>query len=188
MLPQGYYVSGLQIALAQENQPEAERLAATLQRMLHAESGSQWLKLWVESSLHDDPSLLREVARFIGEEEENWPEPSIHGVMFLSERGVPLPRAIFERFAAIPRAGHVDYLQRIVAIAQALADQDDERLAAAIETAEAHGLVPHAARMRIFLAQRTGDFSHLALARPVLERLSDRQFLRRLDEVAAALR
>jgi hypothetical protein len=41
--------------------------------------------------------------------------------------------------------------------------------------------------MRIVLAQMTGDPAPLAQARPVLERLQDRQFLRRLEEVTATL-
>ncbi len=41
--------------------------------------------------------------------------------------------------------------------------------------------------MRIVLAQRTGDCTQLERTRPVLERLEDRQFLRQLEEVAAAL-
>jgi hypothetical protein len=42
-------------------------------------------------------------------------------------------------------------------------------------------------RERFVLAQRTGDRSHLERARPVLELLGDRQFLQRLEEVAAML-
>ena len=187
VLPQGYYVSALQMAIAQENQPEAERLAATLQRMIRADSGSEWLQTWIEATLHDDSSLLRDLTRSISGEGENWPERSIHPIMFLSERGIPVPRDLLDRFAAHPRARYVDYLQRTIEIGEALAAQDDQRLAAAIQNAEAHGLAPHAARMRIVLAQRTGNSTHLAQARPVLERLGDRQFLRRLDEVAAAL-
>jgi hypothetical protein len=41
--------------------------------------------------------------------------------------------------------------------------------------------------MRIVLAQRTGDHEPLERARLVLERLGDRQFLHRLEEVAATL-
>jgi hypothetical protein len=41
--------------------------------------------------------------------------------------------------------------------------------------------------MRIVLAQRSGDPTQLERARPVLERLGDRQFLRRLHDTAAAL-
>ena len=48
---------------------------------------------------------------------------------------------------------------------------------------ETHGFVLHVAHMRIVLAQRTGDRMLLERARPVLERLGDRQFLRRLEEI-----
>jgi hypothetical protein len=150
-------------------------------------SGSHWLNSWIEADLRDDPSLLGDVTSLLSREDVSWPERAIHSVMFASERGVPLPPVLFERFSAQPRAHYVDYLQRIIKIAEALAAQDDERLAAAIDEAEAHGLVPHAARMRIVLAQHTGDSTQLEHARPALERLGDRQFLRRLDEVAAAL-
>src|SRR5215472_14696458 len=109
-------------------------------------------------------------------------------VMFVSERGVRTEpdflRGPWERTPAV----HVEPLNRAVAIAEALAVGDDNELAAAIDAAEAHGLLPHAARMRIVLAQRTGDRAPLERARPVLERLGDRQFLRRLDEVQRALK
>jgi len=62
------------------------------------------------------------------------------------------------------------------------------RLAATIDAVEALGRVPDSARLRIVLAEMSGDPSPLDLARPVLERLEDRQFLRRLEEVAASLR
>jgi len=78
-------------------------------------------------------------------------------------------------------------LTRMVEIAEALAQEDDVRLSVAIEEAEADGLIPHAARLRIVLAQRTGDRTHLERARLMLEQLGDRQFLRRLEKVAAGL-
>lgn len=68
-------------------------------------------------------------------------------------------------------------------IAQALLDNDNTRLAQAIDDAEAHQLIVHAARMRVVLAQRTGDRSQLERARTVLERLQDRYYLRKLEEV-----
>jgi hypothetical protein len=40
--------------------------------------------------------------------------------------------------------------------------------------------------LRIVLVRRTGDPTPLALARPVLERLGNRKFLRRLDGVRDA--
>jgi hypothetical protein len=72
-------------------------------------------------------------------------------------------------------------------IAQALHDNDNVRLAQAIDDAEAHELIVHAARMRVVLAQRTGDRSQLDRARTVLERLQDRYYLRKLEEVEAAI-
>ena len=73
-------------------------------------------------------------------------------------------------------------------VATALTSGDDVQLAAAIEAAEARHLVPLSARARIVLAQHTGDRAQLERARLVLEALGDRQFLRRLEEVAAALK
>ncbi|HZO74801.1 MAG TPA: adenylate/guanylate cyclase domain-containing protein [Ktedonobacteraceae bacterium] len=73
-------------------------------------------------------------------------------------------------------------------IAQAILDNDNEQLAQAIDESEEHRLVVHAARMRVVLAQRTKDLSQLERARPVLERLGDRHFLRRLEEVEAVLK
>jgi hypothetical protein len=106
--------------------------------------------------------------------------------MFLSEHGVPASRAVLTRvpFNAL---GKADQAMRCVEIAEALLASDLARLATAIDEAEAHGLIVHAARMRIVLAQRSGEQAPLSRARPVLERLGDRQFLRRLEEVADAL-
>ncbi len=106
--------------------------------------------------------------------------------MFLSEHGVPASRAVIVR---VPSAylGTADVALHCVEIAEALGTSDLARLARAIDEAEAHGLILHAARMRIVLAQRMGEQAPLSRARPVLERLGDRQFLRRLEEVAEAL-
>ena len=73
-------------------------------------------------------------------------------------------------------------------VAEAVTSGEGARLAAAIAAAEAAHYVPLAARVRIVLAHQTGDASQLERARPVLERLGDRQFLRQLEEVQAALR
>ena len=62
--------------------------------------------------------------------------------MFLSERGLPLPQTLRDLFAAGPEMRYIDYLHRCTQIAEALAAQDDERLAAAIQEAEAHNLIP----------------------------------------------
>jgi hypothetical protein len=106
--------------------------------------------------------------------------------MFLAERGVVLDasaRGVLQKI----RERHMDALDRCVEIVQAVTAADPVWLRRAIDEAEQSGLVPHAARMRILLAQMTGDKGPLQEARPVLERLRDRQFLRRLEEVEAAL-
>jgi hypothetical protein len=74
-----------------------------------------------------------------------------------------------------------------LAIAQALATNNLAALARAIEEAETAGHLPHAARMRLILAQRSGDRQQLERARPLLERLGDRRALRRLAEIETHL-
>jgi hypothetical protein len=106
-------------------------------------------------------------------------------LLLMNEQGMPASREGIARLRS--RRERFDIGVRCAAIAQALADDDNAALAAAIDEAERHNLVVHAARVRIVLAQRTGDRSHLARARPVLERLRDRMALRRLEEVAASI-
>ncbi|MGH2502986.1 MAG: hypothetical protein ACRDID_10760, partial [Ktedonobacterales bacterium] len=106
---------------------------------------------------------------------------------FLSERGRAAPARALELIAEGRMLRTADNVRRWYAIARALATGDNTQLAAAIDEAEAHELLPHAARMRVVLAQRTGDRAQLERARPVFERLGDKQFLRKLAEVEAAL-
>jgi len=107
-------------------------------------------------------------------------------LMFVSEHGVHAPRELLDAAGAqAPLWG--DWLTRLVRIAEALEAGDPVRLADAIDDAERYGLIVHATRMRIILAQMTGDPVPLEQARPVLERLEDRQYMRRLEEVAASL-
>src|SRR5262249_32519121 len=96
------------------------------------------------------------------------------------ERGLPAPQWLIQL-----ARDYGDVVNTL--LADAVTSGEGERLAAAIETAEGCHWVLIVARMRIVLAQRTGDASQLERARPVLERLGDRQFLRRLEEVRAAL-
>jgi hypothetical protein len=133
---------------------------------------------------NDDPCALDRpaIAR-----ERSTPYVMAAAIMFVSERATRDHPNILVALRKFVETDHLDALCRAVAIAEALVAGDDARLEAAIEDAEAHGLVPHAARMRIVLAQRTGDPLPLERARPVLEALGDRQFLRRLAEVAEAL-
>jgi hypothetical protein len=106
-------------------------------------------------------------------------------VLYLVEHGFPAPAALM---AAARERGLIGNLDEALAeVVEGLTSGDTARLAAAIDAAESRHLVVHAARMRIILAQRSGDLAPLARARPVLERLGDRQFLRRLEEVQDAL-
>jgi hypothetical protein len=103
-------------------------------------------------------------------------------ISFFSEAGLQPPQK-FMQGTVIQN----DMTTWCVQIAQALSDNDNARLAQAIDDAEAHQLVVHAARMRVVLAQRTGDRMQLERARSVLEALQDRHYLRKLEEVEAAL-
>ncbi|HEY7347002.1 MAG TPA: adenylate/guanylate cyclase domain-containing protein [Ktedonobacterales bacterium] len=80
-----------------------------------------------------------------------------------------------------------DLTLRASAIASALRANENAALAQAIDEAEAHQLIVHAARMRIILAKHTGDLSQLERSRVVLEPLEDRLFLHKLREVEQML-
>jgi hypothetical protein len=114
---------------------------------------------------------------------DEWMEPVL---WFMNEHGVQAPHTLIARVRA-SRFATANVVIRQVVIAEALVASDLARLALAIDEAEAHGLVVHAARMRVVLAQRSGDRTQLERARPVLERLGDRRSLRRLEEIAVAL-
>jgi class 3 adenylate cyclase len=176
----------LRVALAREDEALIAREAATLRRLFTARRLAAYSRIWValtEALVRDDAMLLQAATR------STTPLKYIYSndvqlVMFLSEHGKTLPQPLFDQFI-VP---HPNNAERYCAhIARALADDDNTRLAHAIDEADLHGLIPHAARMRVVLAQRTGDPTRLEQARSVLEHLGDRQFLRRLEEVQGAL-
>ena len=128
----------------------------------------------------DDPRYLN-----YDPSRDEWTIPIL---MFLTERGIPAPRALIARLRALISSSlPIDHWIRLVEVAEALAGEDDARLSVTIEETEDHGMIAQAARLRIVLAQRTGDRTQLERARPMLEQIGDRQFLRRLEEVASAL-
>lgn len=181
----------LHVALAREDCAAAEQAIMTLRRLNPKSSGFAdplaVFYLWVEANLRDDPApLLAHFALLSGLEADLWGN-QVAPIMFISEYGLTLPTSFFTLWDAAAPGLWYDAQHRCIAIARALAAEDNAALAAAIDEAEAHGLIPHAARMRIVLAQRTGDRAHLERARPILERLGDRQFLQRLKEVEDAL-
>src|SRR5262249_43951082 len=142
---------------------------------------------WIEGMLREDTARVASgLEAGANPARIGWGQ--VLAIMFLSERGIVSPRPVLDLLGSHPHAPGLDALTRCVEIAEALGQGDNIRLAAAIDAAEAHGLIPHAARMRILLAQRTLTRAPLERARPVLAGLGDRQFLRRLEEVEATLR
>ncbi len=177
----GYFIA-LHVALAREDRSMADIAAAVLERLINPAQVPEWYRLFV-AYRQDDPCEILDASPEIWT--FNTPYPEI--LMFLSERGVHAPPGLLEPATREAQAEQIAFPIHCARIAAALGAEDAGRLAAAIDDAEAHEMVPHAARMRIVLAQRTGDRAQLDRARPILERLGDRQFLRRLVEVAATL-
>ncbi len=173
----GSYLCVLHIALAREDPAAAAAAVSVLEPCFSSEQVNA--RALLEAYREDDPHHL-----IFDPSSDDWTAPML---IFLNERGIPAPRVLIARLRALISSLPIDQIIRILEIAEALAQEDDIRLSLAIEEAEAHGLIAHSARLRLILARRTGDPIQLELARPVLEQIGDRQFLRRLEEVAAAL-
>jgi len=173
----GSYVCVLHIALAREDTAAVDAAVSVLERCFSSEQVNA--RALLAAYREDDPGHLN-----FDPSSDEWTIPIL---MFLTDRGIPAPRALIARLRALISSLPIDQLIRLVEIAEALAGEDDVRLSIAIDEAEDHGLTPQAARLRIVHAKRTGDRTQLERARPLLEQLGDRQFLRRLEEVAAAL-
>jgi class 3 adenylate cyclase len=171
----------LEVALAREERAAADAAAALMERMLNpSHPHTPGLRSMIAAYLADDPDRLdlEAVARA--------PDYAGSCLTLFVERGLPAPEWLIQRVRE--EGGDRRHSTLLAELADALNSGDAARLTAAIEAAEAGRHIPTAARMRIALAQRTGDGSQLEQALPVLERLGDRQFLRRLEEVQAALR
>ena len=173
----GGYVCTLHIALAREERARADVAISVLERCFSSDQVNA--RTLLSAYREDDPRYLD-----FDPSSDEWTIPNL---MFLTDRGIPAPRVLIARLHALISFLPMDHLTRLVEIAEALAGEDDTRLSMAIDEAEAHGLIPHASRMRIVLARRTGNRAQLERARIVLEQLGDRQFLRRLEKVSAAL-
>ena len=188
LLWQGDSIYAMLIALAHDDRPAAERAAETLRSLAEREQHAarrEALLGWIEAALRDDPAPLETALRGVVTKEDLSRLPVYRTMCrFLSEYGRPLPEAVLNLLADGRAIKTEDALQRWYAIARALADDDNTRLASAIDEAEAHGLIPHAARMRVVLAERAHDRAQLDRARPALEQLGDALSLRKLEEVA----
>jgi hypothetical protein len=176
------YLIALQVAMARDDQASADAAAATLHALLAQEATDEIARLVAAYQADDaDKLLCPPLAHWT--ENTGFPET----LMFLSERGIRAPRELLEAAAAEAYVEQVPFPLLYLAIAEALSLDDADRLEAALKDAEQGGVVAHVARMRIVLAQLSGDRAQLEQARPVLQRLGDRQFLRRLDEVASRM-
>ncbi len=169
------YLCVLDIALAQEDQATATAAFAVCEGCSRDEDSRALLAAYRE----DDPRHLD--FDTVSGGGSSW------RLKFLNEHGVAARPAFITGMASSLPFGKIDATVCYIEIAEALLAADHARLEMAIDEAEAHGLIPHAARMRIVLAQRSGDRAQLDRARPVLERLGDRQFLRRLEAAAVTL-
>jgi hypothetical protein len=180
----GGYLAVLSIALAREDRAVADAAASVIERGFPIRNTNA--RALLVALCEEDPNKIS----CDPSSEELWDQTDIPTLMFLSEHGIHAPQALIKRL--LSRLSWYSWwwdnvVIRCVEIAQALLVEDHGRLATAIDEAETHGLIPHAARMRIVLAQRTSDQTQLERARPVLERLGDRRSLRRLEEIAATL-
>lgn len=169
----------LAVAMARDDRATADAAIAALRRVVK-QSGAVGIGAAGEALRADDASLLILDPKIL--RGFSW-----FAFWILNDRGIPVPDAVFD-YAQGRLFGTNDPNAHWVAVARPIRDRDLEQLAAAIDMVDALGRVPDTARLRIVLAEMSGDPSPLDLARPVLERLEDRQFLRRLEEVAAALR
>lgn len=165
------YMASLELAKAREDRPAIDMAASALE---HIMSDTPENKDFIAAVRDGEPDKFDLEHIGVG----------VPGLLlsFFSEAGLPPPPKLMQESVF-----QNDMTIRCHQIAQALLDNDNAALATAIDDAEAHDLIVHAARIRIVLAQRSGDRSQLARARPVLERLQDRRALRRLQEVEEML-
>lgn len=166
------YLASLLVAKAREDRPSIDLVTSVIERMF---GGDASIKGFLTAIRDGDMSKLNvdEV------------DAGVTGLLIslYSELGLRSPEKLMQ--------GPVfqnDMTVWCAKIAQALRDDDNAALASAIDEAEAHGLIVHAARMRVVLAQRTDDRTQLDCARLVLEPLGDRVFLRRIEEAAGLFR
>ncbi|HEV2580702.1 MAG TPA: hypothetical protein VGT44_07590, partial [Ktedonobacteraceae bacterium] len=164
------YMAALMLAKAREDRPALDIAASVLDRMLPDDADT---KDFLTAMRNDD----------LGKLNMDNVNAGVTGLIlsWFSEANLAAP----------PRLMQISVFQNdmttwCVNIAQAILEDDNEQLAHAIDEAEAHHLVVHAARMRVVLAQRTHDRAQMERARLVLERLQDRRFLNRLQEVEEA--
>lgn len=184
------YWFGLSVAVARDDRAATEAIASALTRILALDQEESEAALfargWIAAHLEDDPGKLD--LHLFQRRPRGWGVALEHTLMFLSEHGIQVDPEYLSGLTDPDQAPQRVSLRLCAEIAQAVLAADHIRLEESIQKAERHGLLPHAARMRIVLAETTQDQSPLEKARPVLDQLEDRQALRRLEEVASSLR
>nr|BBH94307.1 hypothetical protein KTA_25060 [Thermogemmatispora argillosa] len=175
------YAIAFFVAQAREATVEWERLATLVRSLVPEDPRFAIDRGVLEAMRQDDPRLMPV---------EGFRRDYLHLLnllRFYSEHGLSAPPALLREAEEIQSEGDSPLLALYLAIAQALASNDLVALARAIDEAEAAGHLPHAARMRLILAQRSGDRQQMERARPLLERLGDRRALQRLAEIEVNL-
>jgi hypothetical protein len=174
MLLAASYACLLAIALSREDAVESEKMEAVLRRIQPPAQQSDRLPFveFYRDGNFSQFKLGNRTTDVVGSQ-----------IMLFTEHGQCPPAELVGQGTYFGD----DLTLRATAIAHALAADDNEALARAIDEAEEHHLAVHAARMRIVLARRTGDRSQLERARLVLEPLEDRLFLGKLRDALQSL-
>lgn len=175
------YFAALDWAMAREDRPTSDALASFLRRASHElpEAYEQFQNVIdvyqandISASKFDLTEYKGGMARAI--------------LIFCMERDLPFPQELIEH-AQAEIFGSGDTFKRNAEMASAMLNNDSKRLRQIIEEMAHKQETVHVTRMRIVLAERTGDRAQLEHARPILEGLQDRQALRRLNDVAERL-
>lgn len=175
------YTSVLQVALAREDRAMSDVTSTIVQKYAHLLGPT--FQQYITAILTGDSAKIMPTDELLPDIVINLLSPYFNEARVSQIHGISLLHSIqhlMQDESELMPQYQGDYLR----ISLALQENNDAHLAHAIDEAEAHQLIPHAARMRIVLAQRTRDRSQLERARPVLERLGDRVSLRKLEEVA----
>jgi class 3 adenylate cyclase/tetratricopeptide (TPR) repeat protein len=180
------YIGVLLLALAREDRRLINVASGVLRSLLASAPDTMRmsnLRILLDALLTDDE---RQLPALLAKLSGDLTGAVVFTLQLYDEHGLPVSQELIAGARRDPYYLNAMSLH-CIEIARALADGDNDALARTIDAAETHGLIVHAARMRIVLAQRTGNRTQLERARPVLERLGDRRFLHRLENVAISL-
>jgi hypothetical protein len=171
------FTSLLNVALAREDRGAANQFSGLLQDCVRDIPRLEALtRQVIARELRNAPIEEQAETEFLGPQ-------ALSVLVFNNERGIRSTPELIMAAATNTAA----YRSRATEIACALRDGDDDVLAASIANLEHRGRIVSAARLRVVHAARTGDHESLHAARATLERIGDRRFLRRLDQVELAI-